>query len=73
MRCFQLISLAAVTAPLHQHNHDTPYLNCIIFPPSFLGRSSSSSPTQEAACFNLEMAGAAWFLQSGAHRPLASP
>jgi len=33
-----LISLAAVTAPLHQHNHDKPYLNSIIFLPSFLGR-----------------------------------
>jgi hypothetical protein len=47
MRCFQLIILAAVTAPLHQHNHDRPYLNSIIFLPSFLGRSSSSSPTQK--------------------------
>jgi hypothetical protein len=67
MRCFQMISLAAVTAPLHQHNHDTPYLNLVIFLPSFSDSFLISSPTQEAACFNLEMAGAAWFLQSGAH------
>jgi hypothetical protein len=67
MRCFQLISLAAVTAPLHQHNHDTPYFNLVIFLPSFSGKFLLLSSTQEAACFNLEMAGAAWFLQSGAH------
>jgi hypothetical protein len=67
MRCFQLIGLAAVTAPLHQHNHDTPYFNLVIFLPSFSGSFSISIPTQEAACINLKMAGAAWFLQSGAH------
>jgi hypothetical protein len=67
MRCFQLISLAAVTAPFHQHNHDTPYFNLVIFLPSFPGSVLLSSSTQEAACINLEMAGAAWFLQSGAH------
>jgi hypothetical protein len=38
MRCFQLIGLTAVTAPLHQHNHDTPYFNLVIFLPSFSGR-----------------------------------
>jgi hypothetical protein len=73
MRCFQLISLAAVTAPLHHHKYDTPHLNSSIFLPSFSGSFSISIPTQEAACINLKMAGAAWFLQSGAHRPLVSP
>jgi hypothetical protein len=67
MRCFQLISLAAVTAPLHQHNDDKPCFNLVIFLPSFPGSVLLSSSTQEAACINLEMAGAAWFLQSGAH------
>jgi hypothetical protein len=62
MRCFQLISLAAVTAPFHQHNHATPCFNLVIFLPSFPGSFLTSIPTQEAACFNLEMAGAAWFL-----------
>jgi hypothetical protein len=67
MRCFQLIGLTAVTAPLHHHNHETPYFNLVIFLPSFSGSFSISIPTQEAACINLKMAGAAWFLQSGAH------
>jgi hypothetical protein len=47
MRCFQLISLAAGTAPLHQHNHDTPHLNSSIFLPIFLGRFFLSKSTQE--------------------------
>jgi hypothetical protein len=47
MRCFQLIILAAVTAPLHQHTHDTPGFNLVIFLPRFLGRFSLSRPTQE--------------------------
>jgi hypothetical protein len=67
MRCFQLISLAAGTAPLHHHKYDTPHLNSSIFLPSFLGNFLISNPTPEAACIDLEMAGAAWFLQSGAH------
>jgi hypothetical protein len=54
-----MISLATVTAPLHQHNHDTPYLNLVIFLPSFSDSFLISSPTQEAACINLKMAGAA--------------
>jgi hypothetical protein len=47
MRCFQLISLAAVTAPFHQHNHDTPYFNLVIFLPSFSGSPSLSRSTQK--------------------------
>jgi hypothetical protein len=54
-----LISLAAVTAPLHHHKYDTPHLNSSIFLPIFSGSFSISIPTQEAACINLKMAGAA--------------
>jgi len=47
MRCFQLIGLTAVTAPLHHHKYDTPHLNSSIFLPSFLGRFLSLRSTQE--------------------------
>jgi hypothetical protein len=62
-----LISLAAVTAPLHHHNHDTPHLNSSIFLPSFLGRFFFIKVNTGTAGVDTEMAGAAWFLQSGAH------
>jgi hypothetical protein len=65
LRCFQLISLAAVTAPLHQHNYDKPYFSLVIFLPCFSGLISSSNPTQKTAFIDLEMASAAWFLCSG--------
>jgi hypothetical protein len=47
MRCFQLISFAAVTAPLHHHKYDTPYFNLVIFLPSCSGRFLPSRSTQE--------------------------
>jgi hypothetical protein len=47
MRSFQLINLAAVTAPLHQHNHVTPGFILVIFLPRFSGRFSSSRSTQK--------------------------
>jgi hypothetical protein len=47
MRCFQLIGLTAVTAPLHHHNHGTPYFNLVIFLPSFSGSPSLSRSTQK--------------------------
>jgi hypothetical protein len=47
MRCFQLIILAVVTTPLHQHNHDTPYFNLVIFLPSFSGSFSLSRSMQK--------------------------
>jgi hypothetical protein len=46
-----LISLAAVTAPLHHHKYDTPHLNSSIFLPSFLGRFFLSKSTQEQLVF----------------------
>jgi hypothetical protein len=48
--CNALLSIdqpCAANAPLHQHNHDTPYFNLVIFLPSFLGRFSTSRSTQK--------------------------
>jgi hypothetical protein len=53
--------------PFHQHNHDTPYLNSIIFLPRFLGKNFTIKANAETACVDPEMPGAAWFLQSGSH------
>jgi hypothetical protein len=42
-----LIGLAAVTVPLHQHNHDTPGFSLVIFLPCFLDKQQSSKPSQK--------------------------